>query len=258
MAQNFSLFIAYCNDVIQRQGFRLKYTYLDCLALFGVGGAHPGGLQLTQKILAEENINNDTILLEVGCGTGQTAAYLAQQYSCSVSTLDNSSMMVEKAQQRFSSLGLSIDAKVGDIENLPYPDKHFDIVLSESVISFTNLISTIPELKRVLKPSGRLIAIETILEQTISEEERSQIVDFYSFPQLLTEGEWVKAFRDTEFHRIDVTKYEPRLEQVDEQHAADYSLSETIDDALLEILGKHEEIMHQNKNKLGFRIFRCS
>ncbi|PAF23093.1 SAM-dependent methyltransferase [Terribacillus saccharophilus] len=236
----------------------MKYTYLDCLALFGVGGAHPGGLQLTKKILAKENINGDTALLEVGCGTGQTAAYLAQQYGCSVSALDNNSIMVEKAQQRFSSLDLPIDAKVGDTENLPYPDKKFDIVLSESVISFTNLISTIPEIKRVLKQNGKLLAIETVLEQSIPEEERSQIVDFYSFPQLLTEGEWVKAFRDAEFHRIDATKYEPRLEQVDEQHAADYSLSETIDDALLEILGKHEEIMHQNKDKLGFRIFRCS
>ncbi|WP_102707858.1 class I SAM-dependent methyltransferase [Terribacillus saccharophilus] len=236
----------------------MNYTYLDCLALFGVGGAHPGGLQLTKRILAEEKINGDTALLEVGCGTGQTTAYLAQHYGCSVSALDNNSIMVEKARQRFSSLDLTIDAKVGDTRNLPYPDKHFDIVLSESVISFTNLISTLPELKRVLKSNGRLIAIETILEQTISEEERSQIVDFYSFPQLLTEGEWVKAFRDAGFQRIDITTYQPTLEQVDEQHAADYSLSETIDDALLEILGKHEEIMLQNKDILGFRIFRCS
>lgn len=258
MAQNFSQFIAYCNDVIQRQGLRLNYTYLDCLALFGVGGAHPGGLQLTKKILAEEKINGDTVLLDVGCGTGQTAAYLALQYGCSVSVLDNNRIMVEKAQQRFSNLNLLIDAKVGDIENLPYPDKHFDIILSESVISFTNVVSTIPELKRVLKSNGRLIAIETILEQTISEEERSQIMDFYSFPQLLTEGEWVKAFKDAGFQRIDITTYQPTLEQVDEQHAADYSLSETIDDALLEILGKHEEIMQQNKDILGFRIFRCS
>nr|WP_318539761.1 methyltransferase domain-containing protein [Terribacillus saccharophilus] len=236
----------------------MNYTYLDCLALFGVGGAHPGGLQLTKRILAEEKINGDTTLLEVGCGTGQTAAYISHQYGCSVSALDNNSIMVEKARQRFSSLDLSIDAKVGDTRNLPYPDKHFDIVLSESVISFTNLITTLPELKRVLNSKGRLIAIETILEQTISEEERSHIVDFYSFPQLLTEGEWVKAFRDAGFQRIDITTYHPTLEQVDEQHAADYSLSETIDDALLEILGKHEEIMQQNKDILGFRIFRCS
>lgn len=235
----------------------MKYTYLDCLALFGVGGAHPGGLQLTQKILAEEKINNDTILLDVGCGTGQTAAYLQQQYGCSVSALDNNSIMLEKAQQRFSSLNLPIDAKVGDIENLPYPDKHFDIALSESVFSFTNVTSAIRELKRVLKPNGRLLAIETVLEQKISEEERSSIVDFYRFPRLLTEGEWLTAFRKAGFQQVDITKYQPTLDQVDEQNAADFSLSESIDDALLEILEKHKEIMQRNKDKLGFRIFRC-
>ena len=32
-------------------GLNLKYTYLDCLAIFGVGGAHPGGLQLTKDTL---------------------------------------------------------------------------------------------------------------------------------------------------------------------------------------------------------------
>ncbi|MFB1097433.1 class I SAM-dependent methyltransferase [Terribacillus sp. JSM ZJ617] len=236
----------------------MNYTYLDCLALFGVGGAHPGGLQLTKKILDEEKISSDTILLDAGCGTGQTAAYLAQQFGSSVSALDNSSIMVEKAQQRFSSLNLPIEAKHGDTENLPYPDKHFDMALSESVLSFTNVASAIRELKRVLKPNGRLFAIETVLEQTISEEERSSIVDFYRFPQLLTEDEWLTAFRKAGFQQVDITKYQPTLDQVDEQNAADYSLSESIDDALLEILEKHKEIMQRNKDKLGFRIFRCS
>ncbi|MFP7476967.1 class I SAM-dependent methyltransferase [Terribacillus saccharophilus] len=236
----------------------MKYTYLDCLALFGVGGAHPGGLQLTKKILAEEKINKETTLLDAGCGTGQTAAYLQQHYGCSVSALDNNSTMVDKAHQRFSSLGLPIDTKVGDIENPPYPDKQFDIVLSESVISFTRVSATIPEIKRVLKQNGRLFAIETVLEQPLSEEERSHIVDFYRFPQLFTEEEWLTAFRDAGFQRIDVTKYQPGLVKVDEQHAADYSLSETIDDGLLEILEEHEEIMQQHKENLGFRIFRCS
>ncbi|WP_366248122.1 methyltransferase domain-containing protein [Terribacillus aidingensis] len=236
----------------------MNYTYLDCLALFGVGGAHPGGLQLTKKILAEEKISSDTILLDVGCGTGQTAAYLAQQFGSSVSALDNNSIMVEKALERFSGLNIPIVAKHGDTENLPYPDKHFDIALSESVLSFTNVTSAIRELKRVLKSNGRLLAIETVLEQTIPEEERSSIVDFYRFPQLLTEDEWLTAFKKAGFQQVDITKYQPTLDQVDEQNAADFSLSESIDDALLEILEKHKEIMQRNKDKLGFRIFRCS
>jgi hypothetical protein len=31
----------------------MEFTYLDFLALFGIGGAHPGGLQLTKEILSQ-------------------------------------------------------------------------------------------------------------------------------------------------------------------------------------------------------------
>ena len=38
----------------------MEITYLDCLALFGIGGAHPGGLQLTKEILSREKIKEKT------------------------------------------------------------------------------------------------------------------------------------------------------------------------------------------------------
>jgi len=56
-----------------------EYTYLNCLAELGVGGAHPGGFKLTQDILSAEHIGKKTTVLDAGCGTGQTAAYVAQQ-----------------------------------------------------------------------------------------------------------------------------------------------------------------------------------
>ena len=43
----------------------MEFTYLDCLALFGIGGAHPGGLLLTKEILSREKINEKTIILDV-------------------------------------------------------------------------------------------------------------------------------------------------------------------------------------------------
>ncbi|MFP7492947.1 methyltransferase domain-containing protein [Terribacillus saccharophilus] len=236
----------------------MDYTYLDCLALFGVGGAHPGGLQLTKETIAKENINDSTAILEIGCGTGQTAAYLAQKFGCSISAVDANRIMVEKAQQRFESLNLSIDVKLGNTESLPHTEDSFDFVLSESVISFTHIPPTLSELKRVLKPNGVIIAIETVLEQRTPEEEWNHIKEFYGFPQLLTEKEWHQAFAEAGYQHVDILKYEPRIGQMDAQHAADFALSEHIDDALLEILEKHEEITKENKHILGYRIFRCS
>ena len=117
----------------------MNYTYLDCLASFGVGGAHPGGLKLTKRILSREYIDQETSILDVGCGTGQTSAYIGEKYQCSVTSLDSNNTMLMKAKQRFLSLKLPINSVYGSAENLPFPEGLFDFVLSESVTSFTDV-----------------------------------------------------------------------------------------------------------------------
>lgn len=181
---------------------KLSYTYLDCLAAFGVGGAHPGGLQLTKSILARENIDQGTLILDVGCGTGQTSAYIAEKYRCSVTSLDSNNTMLEKAKQRFLSLNLAINVMHGSVESLPFSDGLFDFILSESVTAFTDVFLTILEFKRVLKPNGILLAIEMVLEDSLSEEELKTIVEFYGVSQILTELDWYNLFKKTGFKEI--------------------------------------------------------
>ena len=235
----------------------MNYTYLDCLASFGVGGAHPGGLQLTKSILSREYIDQEKSILDVGCGTGQTSAYIAEKYRCSVTSLDSYNTMIEKAKQRFSSLNLSINVMYGSVENLPFSDGLFDFILSESVTSFTNVSVTIQEFKRVLKPNGVLLAIEMVLEDSFSEEELKTIIDFYGVSQLLTESEWYNLFQKTGFKQISVEKFKQQFDENNIDTVTDFSLSENIDNNLLEIFEKHEHLTTTYKDKLGFCIFRC-
>jgi Methylase involved in ubiquinone/menaquinone biosynthesis len=235
----------------------MNYTYLDCLASFGVGGAHPGGLQLTKSILAREYIDQEKSILDVGCGTGQTSAYIAEKYRCSVTSLDSNNIMLEKAKQRFSSLNQPINVLYGSIENLPFDGGLFDFILSESVTSFTDVSLTIQEFKRVLKPNGVLLAIEMVLEDSLSEEELKTIVDFYGVSQILTESEWYDLFQKAGFKQIGIEKFKQQFAENDLDTAADFLLSENIDDKLLEIFEKHEHLITTYKDKLGFYIFRC-
>ena len=78
-------------------------NYLDLVANFGIGGAHPGGFSLTQSILEDENIQPNDSVLDIGCGTGQTAAFLAQRFQCQVTAVDNHPIMIQKARERFES-----------------------------------------------------------------------------------------------------------------------------------------------------------
>lgn len=75
--------------------------YLNFLSQFGVGGAHPGGLSLTMDVLRKEQINESSYVLDVGCGTGQTAAYLASRFGAKVTGIDIHPLMVEKAKKEW-------------------------------------------------------------------------------------------------------------------------------------------------------------
>ncbi|MCO1602110.1 class I SAM-dependent methyltransferase [Desulfosporosinus nitroreducens] len=235
----------------------MNYTYLDCLASFGVGGAHPGGLQLTKGILSREFIDQEKSILDVGCGTGQTSAYIAEKYRCSVTALDKNNTMLKKAKQRFLSLHLPINVMYGSGENLPFNDGLFDFILSESVTSFTDVSLTIQEFKRVLKPNGVLLAIEMVLEDSFSEEELKTIVEFYGISQLLTESEWYNLFQKAGFKQISVEKFKQQFDENNIDNVNDFLLSENIDDKLLEIFEQHEHLTTTYKDKLGFCIFRC-
>jgi protein-L-isoaspartate O-methyltransferase len=74
-----------------------KFTYHDFLANLGVGGAHPGGLTLSKKVLAKEQLKPSSKVLDVGCGTRQTAAFLARTYGCQVTALDQHRLYVTKS-----------------------------------------------------------------------------------------------------------------------------------------------------------------
>lgn len=232
-------------------------TYLDSLSYLGVGGAHPGGLQLTKKILSKYELDPSTVILDVGCGTGQTAAYIAQQYRCQVIALDQSQLMLEKAKQRFSTLDVPIKIKQGHIEQLPFQDESFDIVLAESVLVFSKLKWSIGEINRVLKSTGSFIAIEMVMERQLSKQDLDKINDFYQFSQLLFEEDWTHLLTENGFTDVQVETYDRYRELTDVEGAPDFLLSDHIDEAYMTVLEQHQSLMERYKDQLGCRVFIC-
>lgn len=244
-------------DYRARAGMILKYTYLDCLAQLGVGGAHPGGLQLTKEVLTKERLGEATTVLDVGCGTGQTSAYLADKYQCKVTALDNNPTMLDKARQRFKSLNLPITVEQGSAEALPFAGGSYDVILSESVLAFTDAPISISEFKRVLAPNGVLLATEMVLEKPVSKQELAPILDFYGISKLRLENEWKELFLKQGFKQISVEQYQLELNDQDLQNAVEFVLSEDINSKFFDILDRHEQYANVYKDLLGYRVFRC-
>lgn len=95
-------------------------------------------------------------ILDVGCGSGPLTAALRDRGAV-VSGFDLSAGMVALARAR---LGADADVVVHDLaESLPYPDAAFDDVVASLVLHYLEDWSgPLAELRRVLRPGGRLIA----------------------------------------------------------------------------------------------------
>lgn len=240
------------------RGDRVDYSYLDSLALLGVGGAHPGGLALSKHLLSNESIQRDSRVLDAGCGTGQTSAYLATTYSCEVIALDIDEIMLTKARKRLSQLNVPVQVIQGNTESLPLADASIDFIISESVLAFTNLSKSIAEYQRVLKPRGIVIALEMGLAQTLPDHEKENIEAFYGIAPLQNREGWIRLLAEKGFTEINVEQYTMGSSSYDLNHAADFILSEQLDTSVFEIMEAHRQLSEHYKDDLVLYVMRCS
>lgn len=236
-------------------GFQIKGNYLDLLAYFGIGGAHPGGLELTKSVLDLENILSSNYVLDLGCGTGQTSAYLARQYKCHVTAIDNHPIMLEKANRRFQLEQLAVTVVNGNAEKLDLQDDSFDYVFSESVVIFTDITKTLNELSRVLKKDGKLILIEMIAEHALTEELNSEVCDLYGIKKILNEEEWKIYLQDAGFNQVEILKQQTN--KLIETEIQDLNQSKDIRLEFYDLWEQHHQLMYQYQNLLSYRVFRC-
>jgi len=98
-------------------------------------------------------------ILEIGIGTGLNLPLYPRR--CSVTGIDISVEMLQKARERVKTLGLTdVALSVMDASNLDFADNTFDHVLATYVISAVpDPVKTLIEMRRVCKPSGHLVIL---------------------------------------------------------------------------------------------------
>ena len=106
-------------------------------------------------------------VLDAGCGTGLETVRLAGLVAPSgrVVGVDASERFLEEARRRAAGLALPIDYRRSDAQQLPFPDKTFDVARAERLFPYLpNPEGALSELVRVTKPGGAVALIEPDFE----------------------------------------------------------------------------------------------
>ncbi|MFZ2498561.1 MAG: methyltransferase domain-containing protein [Methanosarcina sp.] len=99
-------------------------------------------------------------VLEVGVGTGRNLKYYPT--GCSVTGIDNSNGMLEKAKKKATDMK-NVTLLLMDAEILEFPDKSFDYVVTTFVLcTIPDPVKALEEMRRVMKPSGEMINLEHV------------------------------------------------------------------------------------------------
>jgi SAM-dependent methyltransferase len=96
--------------------------------------------------------------LELGCGTGLFLSRAAAS-GAAIHAVDLSVDLLDKAREKTKGLPL-VTLSRGNAEALPFRDSSFDAVYGSSILHHLDLDAALAELRRVLKPGGRLVFAE--------------------------------------------------------------------------------------------------
>ena len=102
-------------------------------------------------------------ILDVGCGVGYLSYEIALQTEDPgrVSGIDQNSEMIRHAKKRCENLR-NTEFSEANANDLPFSEESFDAACCTQVLLYVNNVDqALLEIKRILKPTGRIIIVET-------------------------------------------------------------------------------------------------
>jgi arsenite methyltransferase len=182
-----------------------EFSYFKFQADLGITN-HLGGLQATRKLAESCNISKGKHVLNVGCGVGASSCYIAEKYGSGVMGVDISRAMIEKARERAKKrkLDQKVKFQLADATNLPFENKTFDIVISESVNAFIeNRKKALLEYKRVCKFNGYVGLNEVTWNKPHPPDELQEYLSYATgIKEILTCNGWTKLIEECGLKKV--------------------------------------------------------
>lgn len=136
-----------------------RYDLLARILTFGREG------HFRERMLRPAGLRIGEHVLDVACGTGTVAIAAARKVgpTGSVTGIDASQGMIERARSKARQAGLNLTFVQGTAQELPFEDGQFHVVMGTLMLhhlSKPTRAAFASEASRVLKPAGRLVLVD--------------------------------------------------------------------------------------------------
>lgn len=148
----------------------------------------PGSPEITAKALNFINdLTNESIIADIGCGTGGQTMVIAQNTKAKVIGIDIFQAFIERLNLTASKYNLQdrVKGMVGDMEHLPFQDEELDLIWSEGAIYNIGFEKGINEWRRFIKKDGYIAITEALW---FTEKRPAEIEKFWidAYPEIDT------------------------------------------------------------------------
>ena len=158
-----------------------------------------------QLLLTTARARTADTVLDVACGPGIVAAAFARK-AAEVTGIDLTPAMIDLARERCASERLdNVRFEIGDVEQLPYVDASFSVVLCRYALHhMLRPQAVISEMARVCAPGGRLVVADVVVGRDVAVAARFNEVERLRDPshvRALTTSELLDLLRAADLER---------------------------------------------------------
>jgi len=151
-------------------------------------------------------MQTDGLILDYCCGNGMRTRKFAQ-HGWQLCGIDISEESIRIARKNSAKEGLLAEYYIMDGENMTFPDNKFDLIVDYGAFSSVDMKKAVPDLLRVLKPSGTIIAIETLGHNPIFNMKRKLNVlrgirTSWSANHIMKLSDWAKLKNNFTIYKI--------------------------------------------------------